>query len=237
MALSSRLSLSSQRGGGEAVPELRKLHRATLNDEVYAELKRAIMAGAIEPGRAMTIRSLSAGFGVSLMPVREALGRLVAERILELLPNRSVTLPVMGRARFCEVTRIRVALEGMAAREGAGNVSGEDLAQMFAWNDEMESPEVFGSPRALDLNRQIHHMLYRAARMPMLYSMIETMWLQVGSLFSVHMRAIVDGRTDSVQHHHREAFTAIRDRDPERAAAAIMADIEASAAAISPALA
>jgi DNA-binding GntR family transcriptional regulator len=212
--------------------DLPKLQRATLNDEVYAELKRAIMAGAIEPGRSMTIRSLAASFGVSLMPVREALGRLVAERVLELLPNRSVAVPVLDRVRFHEVTRIRLALEGLAVREGARNIGEHELAQMIAWNEEMEAPETARSAKALDLNREIHYMLYRAAGMPTLYGMIETLWLQIGPLLTIHMRSILDHQPSTLQQHHRDAFAAISAGDAEAAAAAIVADIEAAAVTI-----
>ena len=77
-----------------------KLSRSTLNEEVYEELKQALISGKIAPGSTMTIRSLAQSFGISIMPVREALRRLVAEHVLVLLPNRSVALPVFTAERF-----------------------------------------------------------------------------------------------------------------------------------------
>ena len=71
--------------------EMPRLQRNTLNEEVYEQLKQALMTGRIAPGATMTIRSLAASFGISPMPVREALRRLVAEHVLFLLPNRSVS--------------------------------------------------------------------------------------------------------------------------------------------------
>src|SRR5215467_10221414 len=100
-------------GAGELELEMPKLQRNTLNEEVYQQLKQALMSGRIAPGSTMTIRSLAASFGISPMPVREALRRLVAEHVLELLPNRSVSLPVITRVRFREITRIRTSLEGL----------------------------------------------------------------------------------------------------------------------------
>jgi DNA-binding GntR family transcriptional regulator len=41
------------------------------------------------------------------MPVREAVSRLIAERALVMLPNRSVIIPRMSRGRFIELSRIR----------------------------------------------------------------------------------------------------------------------------------
>ena len=109
---------------------VQRLQRATLNDEVYHELRRAIMSGAIEPGSTMTIRGLAQSFGISLMPVRQALNRLVAEHVLVLLPNRSVALPRIDAARFREITRIRVALEGLAAEEAVAHVDADAIARM-----------------------------------------------------------------------------------------------------------
>ena len=87
----------------EVALDLPKLQRNTLNEAVYQQLKQALMTGRIAPGSTMTIRSLAASFGVSLMPVREALRRLVAEHVLVLQPNRSVALPVITRERFREL--------------------------------------------------------------------------------------------------------------------------------------
>ena len=77
-------------GAADAPFAVPKLQRNTLNEEVYEQLKQALMTGRIAPGATMTIRSLAASFGISPMPVREALRRLVAEHVLFLLPNRSV---------------------------------------------------------------------------------------------------------------------------------------------------
>src|SRR5262245_21196794 len=112
--------------------DMPKLQRNTLNEEVYHQLKQALMAGRIMPGSIMTIRSLAKSFGISPMPVREALRRLVAEHVLVLLPNRSVSLPIITRERFREITRIRTSLEGLAAEEATPLVGAEALRRMAA---------------------------------------------------------------------------------------------------------
>src|SRR5262245_60852792 len=125
---------------GELDLEMPKLQRNTLNEEVYEQLKHALMTGRIAPGSTMTIRSLAKSFGISPMPVREALRRLVAEHVLVLLPNRSVSLPIITRERFREITRIRTSLEGLAAEEATPLVGADVLRRMAALNDEMERP-------------------------------------------------------------------------------------------------
>ena len=103
--------------------QVSKLERETLHDRAYLELKKAIMSGAIRPGATITIRAMATALGTSPMPVREALRRLVAERALEMLPTRSVTLPLMTAERFDEISRLRIALEGLASEAGAAHLS------------------------------------------------------------------------------------------------------------------
>jgi len=114
-----------------------KLERETLHDRAYLELKRAIMSGAIRPGATITIRAMATALGTSPMPVREALRRLVAERALDMLPTRSVTLPVITPDRFDEICRIRVTLEGLVTETAAGLIRAGELQQMQQANAEM----------------------------------------------------------------------------------------------------
>src|SRR5262245_20872628 len=87
--------------------------RDTMRVRVYRALARGLMAGLFKPGEAVTLRSLAKRLGTSAMPVREAVSRLIAERALVLLPNRSVIVPRMSRARYIELTETRQMLEGM----------------------------------------------------------------------------------------------------------------------------
>src|SRR5262249_50641976 len=107
----ARAARPDQEGGMTAADDGRdanafrsaRLERETLHDRAYDEIKKAIMSGSILPGSTITIRSLAGALGTSPMPVRDALSRLVAERALEVLPTRSVTLPFMTAAKFAEI--------------------------------------------------------------------------------------------------------------------------------------
>ena len=74
--------------------------RETLQDRVYAELRRSLMHGMFDAGAVLRIQDVAAKLDTSTMPVREALGRLVSEQALEALPNRSVRVPVITRERL-----------------------------------------------------------------------------------------------------------------------------------------
>src|SRR5258708_40121420 len=65
----------------------------SLHDDIYAALRQALIIGDLVPGQAFSIRSLAERFGTSLIPVRDALKRLVAEHAPTMLPNPPRCLP------------------------------------------------------------------------------------------------------------------------------------------------
>jgi DNA-binding GntR family transcriptional regulator len=215
-------------GAGELELVVPKLQRNTLNEEVYEQLKHALMSGRIAPGSDMTIRSLAKSFGISPMPVREALRRLVAEHVLVLLPNRSVSLPIITRERFREITRIRTSLEGLAAEEATPLVSAEVLRRMAALNDEMERPGQTRHPEYLIKNREFHFYLYQSSRLPTLVKIIEALWLQIGPLLTIQQQEFASEGV-IVQTQHRRLLKALKKGDAAEARDAIVDDIEDAA--------
>ena len=91
------------------------IERRTLGDAAYLHLRELLMSGRVGPGERLSLRSLAGALGVSMMPVREAVTRLVADRALEVTPNRAVRVPVMTATQFREMAAIRVEIEGFAA--------------------------------------------------------------------------------------------------------------------------
>ena len=205
-----------------------KLARSTLNEEVYEELKQALISGKIAPGSTMTIRSLALSFGISIMPVREALRRLVAEHVLVLLPNRSVALPLFTAERFHEITRIRTSLEGLAAEEGARHVTPEGYDTLARMTKLMETSPNASPADILEWNREFHFGLYRASGMPVLVKMIESLWLQVGPLLNLQQQVFAAEKISVYVHHHR-ALEGLKKKKSAEVRAAIVGDIEDAA--------
>jgi DNA-binding GntR family transcriptional regulator len=200
--------------------QVSKLERETLHDRAYLELKKAIMSGAIRPGATITIRAMATALGTSPMPVREALRRLVAERALEMLPTRSVTLPLMTAERFDEISRLRIALEGLASEAGAQHLTREALRRLQQAHAEMNRMKNVGE--YLAKNQEFHFTLYQAAGMPVALQMIESLWLQAGPLLNL---AIGEYGFEGAQDHHRELLDQLAKHNVKGARSAIEADI------------
>ncbi|MBX6424962.1 MAG: GntR family transcriptional regulator [Variibacter sp.] len=203
--------------------------RLTLAEKVYQDLKELLLAGQVAPGERFTLRGLAAAIGTSAMPVREAVGRLAAERALEVLPNRAVRVPLMTRARFLELRLIRISLEGLAAAVAAERRDEADLAAIVRFEREFAAERMRKHPDpgvAIRANKELHFAVYRAARMPALFQIIEGLWLQIGPVLNLDLRASPKRLEEGEAHlHHARLVDALRRRDGDGARAALVADI------------
>jgi DNA-binding GntR family transcriptional regulator len=201
-----------------------KIDRHTLNERVYDELRRAIMAGRFPPGSTVTLRSLAQMMGTSEMPVRDAVRRLVVERALVALPNRSVIVPVLSEAAFREICEVRQALEPLATRAAVENLTNDDIAALRASIRNMAAAR--SHSKYLEANQEFHFRIYAAAQRPMLYSMIESLWMQTGPL--MNLVELTAGMTEAAS-HHSDVVDALMKADGSRAAKAIAQDIDGAA--------
>lgn len=209
------------------------LKRQTLSANVYEQLKELVMTGQMMPGEQISLRSAAAALGVSVMPVREAMQRLVAEQALELTPNRALRVPTMTCAQFREITTIRINLEGLATELAAASISDLALRDVAQWHDkfaaEMKASKPDGA-RLISFNKEFHFSVYTAAGMPMLLQMIESLWLRIGPILNYDLRSGSRRVDEQVAvHHHAAWLSALKKRDGTAARMALQGDIESAA--------
>jgi DNA-binding GntR family transcriptional regulator len=201
--------------------------KATMQSLTYQELRRSLMAGAFMPGARLTLRSVSAQMGTSIMPVREAINRLVVERALEVIGDRQVIVPVMTAAKFSEIVHWRVQLETAATRAACRYVTPDILADLDSVNARMlDAVALERREMLLRLNHEFHFRIYAAARSAILIPMIESLWLQVGpfTYFSTPSpKALWNAK------HHKDIIKSLKNGDEDAAAEAISSDILNSA--------
>lgn len=209
------------------------LKRQTLGEDVYVQLKQLLTSGRLMPGEAISLRSMAAALGVSVMPVREAVQRLVAEQAFESTPNRVIRVPLLSVSGFREITLIRVELEGMAVARATEVMDEVDVARMLQLHQrferEMHRPQP-DAAKLIELNHALHFALYEGARMPVLLQLIETLWLRIGPILNYDLRSASSrvGQRIAVK-HHSALVAAIEKRDPEGARRALRGDIESAA--------
>src|SRR4051794_6599884 len=106
--------------------------RAPVHDKVYQAIQEGLIGGRFVPGRSVTLRGLAEILGVSPMPVRAAVARLVAEGALAMTPTRRVSVPAMTPGRFDELVRARILLESEAAVRAMPDIDAGRLAALEA---------------------------------------------------------------------------------------------------------
>jgi len=170
---------------------------------------------------------LADAFGVSAMPVREALQRLTAERALTVVSGRSVGIPDLSAERLRDLYRVRLEVETMAAAWAAGRLSPRDLRQLDLLVGAMGKAVADGNAHAyVRANHEFHFVIYRASGSDTLLSIIEGLWLQVSPYFHLLHGS---GNYVMANQEHERALAALKRNDSAAVAAAIRADIEGAA--------
>ena len=207
--------------------------RMTLGERVHGHLRELLMSGELAPGQKMSLRTVAETLGVSMMPVREAVARLVADQSLEVLPNRAVRVPLMTLPRFRELTKVRLAVESFAVEEAARNRAPSDLAAMRRFEEAFVAEARSPHPRAdhaVRANKGLHFAVYRATGLPTLVGIIEGLWLKIGPVLNLDLKLSPERlRTGGAAECHRRLLDAVEAGEPHAARAALVADIEGAA--------
>ncbi len=194
-----------------------------LHDEIYLQLRQALIVGDMVPGQALSARTLAERFGTSLIPVRDALRRLYAEHALAVLQNRTFYVPKMSRRRFQELLQVRLNLESMLTRRAAEAMTPDMLVELEAINAEMQSAVPANEVRRyLIANHRFHFRIYREADSLAVFPIVESLWMQVGPFLN---GVFTQAGTQSARDNHTQVLKALRRRDAVAAADAIAKDL------------
>jgi DNA-binding GntR family transcriptional regulator len=193
----------------------------TATEFVEATLKQAILNGTLPGGSPLRQEELASTFGVSRMPIREALRQLEAQALVDFYPHRGAVVSEISAQDAADNYTIRLALEPVALRLSIPKLNGADLDRA----DEILS-EMDGEPdqnRLGALNRRFHMTLYARADRPRLLSLVEQHLVQADRYLRFHLAAM--GRHHISQSEHRALVEAARGRKPALACRILVAHI------------
>ncbi len=195
----------------------------TAHEGVFRQLRDRILFGGIRPGTAVTLRGLAEDLGVSPMPVREAVRRLIAAGALELQDNRRVVVPPMSRERFDEILFARRALEPELAARALAHLTAAHIDAIEDIDDAIDRAMKGGDTESyMRGNFQFHFAIYERAGADTLLALVESIWLQFGPFMRMAYGRI---GTSVLEDHHEFAIAAMRARNVADLKAAIDADI------------
>ncbi|HVO01776.1 MAG TPA: GntR family transcriptional regulator [Candidatus Cybelea sp.] len=196
----------------------------TATEYVEHTLKRAILSGALAGGTPLRQEDLAAEFGLSRMPIREALRQLEAQALVDFYPHRGAVVTEISASEGADNYAIRSALEPAALRLSVPHLIAADLDRAGALVDEMDDEE---SARLGELNRRFHMTLYSRAGRPRLLTLVDQQLAAADRFLRFHLAVM--GRNHLSQAEHRSMIDACAARDVDQACAILTRHIETAA--------
>lgn len=202
-----------------------------LHEQVFRQLRGALMAGRFASGQKLPLRALAAEMGTSLMPVRDALQRLESLGALVSTPGRTMMVPVLSAAERADLIRLRLLLESETVAAAAEQRSEAELADLAEDSAVMRAAAQQGDTAAfLAANLRFHQAIAAAARIHFLEALLDPLWMRIGPL----VREQTPDRENMLRtaDYHDAVLRALIRRDAGAARAAIASDILDGAPAV-----
>jgi DNA-binding GntR family transcriptional regulator len=188
----------------------------TAQEAVLSELRRAIVTGELRPGEQVLQDALAERFGVSRVPLREALKILEGEGQVIYRPHRGYFVAELDLDDLREVYRIRDLLESEAVRVAVPQITEAELAALAAALDDVERASAAGDlARMAEANRRFHFGLIEAAHLPRLSRLVRVLWDATDVYRSLYYAD--EGHRDTVHDEHRAVLDAVLAGSAERA--------------------
>jgi len=187
--------------------------RAPLRDQVRDAMQARISQGVLRPGDRIFEQEVAAEFGVSRVPVREAIRMLQSEGLVDVLPQRrGVFVRSLGRRQVEELFDVREALEVLAARLAAERAPSETTDRLGELAGSARRAWEAGDVEAMsDANAEFHDQLVVLSGNEVLASMLEPLHGRLAWLFRINREP------DRVCGEHEELHAAVVAGDVERA--------------------
>jgi DNA-binding GntR family transcriptional regulator len=151
--------------------------RRTTSDYVADALRSAILSGQFADGEELNQVELAEHFGVSRVPIREALRRLQAEGLVKAQAHRRAVVQGFTPDRIAEIFEARGLLEGYMLEKAAQRLTDADLAEMRRAVERMD--KVKSHEAWLTANRDFHLALWHASHDETVKGLIEQLTGQV----------------------------------------------------------
>ena len=188
-----------------------------LTQTVFERLKADILHGKLRPGDLIRQEEITARYGVSRTPVREALQRLQAEGLVTFLPRRRVVVARITVKRIRQIYEIRALLEPFASQLAVGRLEAKQFKRLRVLTEEMAALDSETDlEKILEKNREFHYIIYSAADNELLVGMIDQLWRDILRLRSQYLLS-ANGHRDSTT-EHRQILEAFEKQDPQRVA-------------------
>jgi DNA-binding GntR family transcriptional regulator len=153
------------------------INYGSVQDAVVDRIREMILSGQVKPCDWLRQDDLARTFGVSTMPVREALRQLQSEGLVTFFPRRGATVSRISTANYEEIYHIREELEILAVRwvaEDFDRIPLDRLKQLLA---EIETAAVNQDiSRRMETVREFFFLIFAASQKSHLLRILSSLW-------------------------------------------------------------
>jgi Transcriptional regulators len=196
----------------------------SLANQVYEALEKKILDGTYQRGEAVSEKKLSEELGVSRTPIREAMSRLMHDKLIRETPNGAVVVGITDKD-IQDLFEVKRRIEVLATRWAAENIDEEGIKKLGALVDEQEYYAQKGdAEKVRDLDTEFHDTIYKESGSPIMESILSPIHHKMhkyrkASLEQAHR--ILDSVAE-----HRAIYEAIASHDGDKVDTLMLVHIE-----------
>lgn len=206
-------------------PEVKPMVAASLRDTAYESIKHQIITCSFKPGEYINELQLSTHLKIGRTPVHQALDRLNIEGLVEVIPRKGVIVKPVSLNEVLQIIEVRLINEPHAARLAAEHADDSDLAEL---EDVLRQAEHWGALRNIEkimlLDRSFHLRIARSAKNGVLTELLRNLHERSLRFWFISLNA--PKQYERVHSEHNAILAAIRQRDANKAEAAMRAHIQ-----------
>lgn len=191
----------------------------TRSETVIDALREAILVGRYAPGARLVQEELAAAFGISRIPLREALRRLEGEGLVTISPNRGAVVRPLSPKDVVDLYDLRLALESLALRRAAGRYADLRGATAERHAAALRASEGSDVATLFHLDRDYHAAIAHASDNPHLEAVLNGQWSQIMRVMHAYLR--FSNYPPAVWDEHEAIAEALAHGDGEMAVAVL----------------
>jgi DNA-binding GntR family transcriptional regulator len=190
-----------------------------IRESVYDHLRDAILNGEFQPAERLGEVELTERLGVSRTPIREAIGRLTQDGLLESTPGRGVRIRVVSALEARDAYLVRETLDGLAASLAATAHTASDVAALQTTLLDLEAANSDDYREQTRLDLAFHRRIGQAAHNLPLLDLARDLEQRVALV--KHQTRIYNSHPQTAA-QHRAILQAVLERNPDAAREAAM---------------
>jgi len=204
---------------------------ATLLDQTYRAILNAICEGTLAPGERLTQEGIAQRLSVSRQPVGQALALLKSQGFVKETGRRGLAVAHLDPVFFKAIYELRSAIEPMAARLAAKNMTEKSREEgkliIREGNRVLRNGEL---PALVQADTRFHAYIYELSGNPLFAEVMSHYWNHLRRAMGEVLQSKDEGKL--VWRQHEEIFNALAARDGERAGRLVQAHLESAVARV-----